>query len=689
MNLKRLISFLSVVLLTIGNSAHCDEAIPADKMSAKAQWMSQRLLSADKPVASFSLNGRPSAEFIAGWSKTPVETTALSNGRTQHVRKWIDPVTQLSVTVVAVDYSDHPAVEWTVYLKNNGPAATAIIEELCGIDSSFAPVSEEPVLRTIRGDDFSAGSYRPLEFKLGESATSFHPSGGRSTNGSWPYFNIDHGREGVLLAVGWPGQWQAQFTRKQDVVAVRAGQEKMHLSLRPGEEIRTPLIAVLFWSGNDWIAGQNSWRRWFIAHNMPRPDDKLPAPFTAIWVPSLYTSAAECLALLETYTQLDSARTDYFWLDAGWYEAGTKNWFSATGVGTWKPDPVRYPRGIREVSDRVHSKGMKMILWFEPERVNRGSDLWVNHPEWLLHWDAEDKKKTDMRLLNLGNPAARLWLTEYVSRFITDQGVDLYRQDFNVNPLEAWRNGDDANRQGMTENLYVQGYLAYWDALIERHPGMLIDSCASGGRRNDLETLRRALPLLRSDYQAASLPSNYPEISTIITTDVFNENQGHTYGLSFWVPIFGSGDYADDVYSARSHLCATAGVGTRLDRPDFAAFRRQLSDHQQVAKFFYGDYYPLTQYSKEQNVWMAWEFFRPEQNDGVIQAFRRENNQHYDAKLRLHGLKSSARYEFTDLDSGKKTEWKGSELMDQGLPLYAAAPRTALILTFKEIPPAP
>ena len=658
-------------------------------MSAKAQWMSQTLLSAANPVASFSLNGRPSAEFIAGWSQTPVETSALSNGRTQHVRKWTDPVTQLTLSIVSVDYADSPAIEWTAYLKNNGPATTAIIEEVCGIDLDFGSGPNDPVLRTIRGDNFSAGSFAPLEFKLGETTTSFRPTGGRSSNDAWPYFNIDDGREGVLLAVGWPGQWQAQFTKKPGAVAVRAGQEKVHLRLQPGEEIRTPLMAVLFWSGSDWIAGQNQWRQWFIAHNMPRPDNKLPVPFTAIWVPSLYTSAAQCLTQLEDYMRSSSAKADYFWLDAGWYETETKNWFTATGVGTWKPDPVRYPRGIREVSDRVHSNGMKMVLWFEPERVYRGSDLWVKHPDWLLHWDAEDKNKTDLRLLNLGNPAARLWLTEYISQFITDQGVDLYRQDFNVDPLAAWRNGDAADRQGLTENLYIQGYLAYWDSLIRQHPGMLIDSCASGGRRNDLETLRRSVPLLRSDYQAVNLPSDYPNITTNITTDVYDENQGHTYGLSLWVPIHGTGDYADDVYSARSHLCATNGVGTRPEHPDFAAFRRQLSDHKQVAKFFYGDYFPLTPYSKEQNVWMAWEFFRSSQKDGVIQAFRRENNQHLDVKLRLQGLERSARYEFTDLDSGKKTELKGSDLMDQGLPLYAAAPRTALILTFKEIPSKP
>ena len=689
MNLKRLMPCLSVALLMTAEPARCDETVQAGAASAKARWMSQRLLSADKPVASFLFNGRPSAEFIAGWSQTPVETSTLSNGRTQYVRKWTDLVSRLTVTVVAIDYADYPAVEWTAYLKNDGPTPTLIIENVCGIDADFGSGPNEPVLRTIRGDNRSASSYEPLEFKLGESATSFHPTGGRPTNDAWPFFNIDYGQEGILLAVGWPGQWQAEFARQKDAVAVRAGQEKVHLRLLPGEEIRTPLMAVLFWKGSDWIAGQNQWRRWIIAHNMPRPGNKLPAPFTAIWVPSLYTSAAECLTLLEDYVRLSSAKADYFWLDAGWYETETKNWFTATGVGTWKPDPVRYPRGVREVSDRVHSAGMKMILWFEPERVYRGSDLWVNHPDWLLHWNAEDKGKSDFRLLNLGNPAARLWLTEYISRFLTDQGVDLYRQDFNVDPLEAWRNGDDADRQGMTENLYVQGYLSYWDSLLRQHPGMLIDSCASGGRRNDLETLRRSVPLLRSDYQAVNVPWNDPGTTTSITTSVFDGNQGHTYGLSLWVPMFGTGDYADDIYSARSHLCPWTGVGTRLDRPDFAAFRRQFSDHHQVAKFFYGDFFPLTPYSKEQNVWMAWEFFRPAQKDGVIQAFRRENNEHLDVTLRLHGLEGSARYEFTDVDSGKKTELTGSELMDQGLPLYAPAPRTALILTFKEVQARP
>ena len=132
-------------------------------------------------------------------------------------------------------------------------------------------------------------------------------------------------------------------------------------------------------------------------------------------------------------------------------------------------------------------------MWFEPERVTAGTWLTDNHPEWILGGK-------DGGLLNLGHPDARQWLTDHIDKLLTEQGIDLYRQDFNMDPLEFWRKNDPEDRQGITEIRHVMGYQAYWDELRRRHPDMLIDSCASGGRRNDLETLRRAVPLLRSDY---------------------------------------------------------------------------------------------------------------------------------------------------------------------------------------------
>lgn len=115
-----------------------------------------------------------------------------------------------------------------------------------------------------------------------------------------------------------------------------------------------------------------------------------------------------------------------------------------------------------------------------------------------------------------------------------------------MDPLAYWNAADAPGRRGMTQMKHVVGHLAFWDELRRRHPTMWIDSCASGGRRNDLESMRRAVPLLRSDYQFE--PTG---------------NQSQTYGISFWLPYYGTGvgpqsvhfgDWGSEQYVMRSSL---------------------------------------------------------------------------------------------------------------------------------------
>ena len=84
--------------------------------------------------------------------------------------------------------------------------------------------------------------------------------------------------------------------------------------------------------------------------------------------------------------------------------------------------------------------------------------------------------------------------------------IDWYRQDFNIWPLHFWRTNDGENRRGITENLCVQGSLLFWDELLRRNPGLRIDSCAGGGRRSDMESMRRAVPLHYSDLAYGNIP---------------------------------------------------------------------------------------------------------------------------------------------------------------------------------------
>ena len=134
-----------------------------------------------------------------------------------------------------------------------------------------------------------------------------------------------------------------------------------------------------------------------------------------------------------------------------------------------------------------------------------------------------------------------------------------------MDPLAYWRAADVPDRQGITEIRYVTGLLAYWDELRRRRPDMLIDTCASGGRRNDLETLRRAVPLWRSDYAFEPVRRIAESATTGHATTIIT---GLAVGLeSVVAPVLTVGVAVVASY----HLGRTSGVGATSGDPAAAA----------------------------------------------------------------------------------------------------------------------
>ncbi len=630
-----------------------------------------------EPPFSFSYGGKSSAELLPSW-QVERASRKLDPARTERTVVWSDSQTGLQVRCVAVEFADFPTVEWTVYFKNAGTSDTPILSDIQAVDLNLTRGgSGEFVLNHTAGDSCTPESYAPFRTPLPPKAEQrFAPAGGRPTNGRFPYFNLEWPGEGVIVAIGWPGQWAARFARDGERgLRVQGGQELTHFTLHPGEEVRSPLIALQFWQ-DDRVRAQNVWRRWMIAHNLPRDrEGKPPHPIFTSCGSALFpglrnTEAGECQFL--TAFVKAGIKLDYWWLDAGWYPCGD-GW---PNVGTWELDRERYPQGFKPVSDLAHANRMGLIVWFEPERVTPGTFLYTNNPAWLLGRDGEQK------LFNLGNAEARRWLTDHVDTMLTREGIDFYRQDFNMDPLGYWRANDAPDRQGITEIRYVEGYLAYWDELRRRHLGLPIDSCASGGRRNDLETLRRAVPLLRSDFQSfAGDPSYAPG------------NQGHTYGLSSWIPYYGQGVYfteRDFVYSVRSYLSPAMGMCADVRKPgvDWALMRRLANQWREVADCYLGDFYPLAIYQLDETQWLAWQFDLPASGKGMVQVFRRAASHYESARFKLCGLDATARYVVTDLDHPDCSQTAaGAELMEKGLRAESATQPEALLFTYRKAKP--
>ncbi len=640
----------------------------------------------DGPVsAPFSfVYGGVSSDVVLARSARTDESTVLDAQRTAHTITWNDPETGLEVRWQGVEYRDFKTVEWTVYLKNTSSQTTPLLEKVQGIDTTFKhDGGDDFVLHHNNGDNLSATAYQPLVTPLG-AGESFHsaPEGGRGTNFAYPYFNLRSGDEGAIVTIGWPGQWAADFKRDGGAgIQVQAGQELTHLRLEPGEEIRTPLVVVQFTQDNDWIDAQNTWRRWMIQYNIPKPHgERIKLPFFAACSSHQFAEMTKAneqnqKEFLDSYLA-KGLKIDYWWMDAGWYVgAAEKNW---PWTGTWEVDrsPNRFPNGLRAISDYGRSKGVKTIVWFEPERVAGGTWLATEHPEWIFGGEKGG-------LLNLGNPEAWNWLVNHIDKIITDEGIDLYRQDYNIDPLKFWRDNDTAERQGMTENKYVMGYLAYWDELLRRHPGMLIDSCASGGRRNDLETMRRAIPLLRSDYLFE--PAG---------------QQGHTYGLSLWLPIFGTGYNPSNTvgwgegtggssyhpYMRRSNMCpANIGCFDFRVAVDDALITKLYNEWLEVGPNYYGDYYPLTPWSVSQDNWIAWQYHRPEEGTGFVQAFRRNESQFFGATFPLRGLDTDAEYDVRNVDAEGTIRMTGKALMEEGVAIELKEKPGAAVVMYTKV----
>lgn len=651
-----------------------------EDMSIVRAWMARYFSAADVLPISLRLDGQSVRGIPATWQPS-VHRRPIDANIIETVFESADPRTGLTLRVECAEYRDYPVVEWVAWLSNNGSAPTPILSDIQALDAAFEGAS--PSVTHCNGDYYSVDGYTPQTTPLRAGDTlAFAPNGGRPCDGAFPYYRVAFEGWGVSLAIGWPAQWAARFTGLAGGARVTAGQEKTHLRLVPGERIRTPRITVMAWAGDETRA-INLWRRWYLAHILPRPDGRPMRPLLACAATDEgeeFTAATEenQIRFIDRFHHY-GVRPDVWWIDAGWYpcynEQGERRWWN---TGTWQPDPERFPNGLKPISDHAARGGADLLVWFEPERVRPGTALDVEHPEWLLRHPDNDNS-----LLNLGNPECRQWLTDHVCRLIQDNGIKIYRQDHNFPPLEHWRSNEADDRQGMNENLHAQGYLQFWDDLLARNPGLWIDSCASGGRRNDLETMRRSVPLHYTDYGYGDHPVKLAFHRTLFE----------------WIPYFKECtlswdtagperfDHTVDSYSFHCGMAAMlfATLDIRRDDYNFETARRMIAVWRSAADLLLsGDFYARTLFHRDAGQWVVWQFDRPEAGCGFIQGIRLPASPDETWTAHLKAIDPAARYVFMNAETGERREIAGEPLARDGFTL-ALPPRSGVIWFYQQM----
>ena len=621
---------------------------------------------------SFKYGDDFSHDFLPSWEFEKKEINSLNT-----VYSWTEPLSGLKVEVDVRWFEKFAAADWVLNFTNTGDHNSLVIENV----KTIAFAADMGVVNTINGDSNSDQSYLPAKYplKTGERKR-FTTWGGRSSNGVFPFWNIqksehsdDEQSEGLFFAIGWTGQWVADFVKYDTDLLITAGMENISTILYPGESIRQPRVLVMYWRSNR-IDAQALFRRLLMFEYVPKPNHDLPVqmPVAGQCFDRYWWSGHEWGTYKGQVTWaniLQQGGFTHHWLDAGWFQDG---WWQ--GAGNWYPDKQRFPQGMAPLAKVIHDLGMKFILWIEPERALLNSQFYKDYPDYFFPSLGQMFINIETTLFKLNDPKARKFLTEFLHDWINSNGVDVLRIDFNIEPLSYWIANDTEERRGMTEIRYVEGHYEMWNQLIKDNPGLFIDNCASGGRRIDLETTAISVPLWSSD--AGCHPDTPVEWQ-----------QTATMGMAQYLPLFSSGVWESDPYSFRSFANpgAVASFNFMDGTYDHNRAKAACSEAKVYQKFWYGDFYPLTEVKTGNNNMLAWQLHREDLNAGIVYIFRQDNCTDTRQKLNLHAIDSDAIYEVSvkrDYSEGVVKTFSGKELMEMQIDMPQK--RSAAVVEYRK-----
>ncbi|MEW1863976.1 alpha-galactosidase [Streptomyces sp. NPDC088194] len=295
--------------------------------------------------------------------------------------------------------------------------------------------------------------------------------------------------------VGWSGDQRFLVEQLPEGAGVHAaalgGGELLRageVRLAPGEAYRTP-VSWYAWSadGLDGLADR------FHALLRARPQHPVaPRPLVLnSWEAVYFDHDLE--RLLRLVDKAAEVGVERFVLDDGWF-AGRRS--DNAGLGDWWVDPVVWPRGLTPLIDHVRARGLEFGLWVEPEMVNPDSDLAREHPDWVLGPKAGlGPSARNQYVLDITNPDAWAYLLDKLDALLSQNAIAYLKWDHNRELHEAVHGPDDRP----VAHAQVTALYRLLDELKERHPGVEIESCASGGGRVDLGILARTDRVWASD----------------------------------------------------------------------------------------------------------------------------------------------------------------------------------------------
>ncbi len=465
----------------------------------------------------------------------------------------------------------------------------------------------------------------------------------------------------VFAALAYGGAWSCRLehtslgaTRLHFGYAV----ESFTLTLAPGEAHLTPAL-VSGWSAE----GRGGASR--CLHGFTR-DRILPTRPEEPWRPVLYNSWEATYFNVTAEAQIALARraaqlgVELFCIDDGWFGARRSD---RAGLGDWQVSADCFPDGLRTVADEVHRLGMKFGLWVEPEMVNRDSDLFRQHPDWILRLPGHEPREIRHQLiLDLARPEVRAHLAARLDAVVTEHAIDFLKWDMNRYVTEP---GSVAGRTLWRE--HMAGVYALMDHLRAAHPHLTIEACSAGGGRVDLGVLARTDQTWPSD--------NTDPIDRLAIQNGYSLFYP-TRTMSSWVaPSPNHTTGRTTTRALRLHVAMRGVLGlaenlNELSDADAAELRTAIAFYQQIRPVVQGgDLHRLsTDLMEPTSVWLS---VAPDQTAAVLSIVLPYVTPGTALPpLRLRALNPDWVYTLSEINRPDFATCTGIELMTQGLPWH-------------------
>ncbi|KUK15297.1 MAG: Glycoside hydrolase clan GH-D [Petrotoga mobilis] len=509
----------------------------------------------------------------------------------------------------------------------------------------------------LRKEDINEGS-KVLESRVGKTSAYLNP-----------FFAIDysadedHGKV-YFGELAWSGNWKIVVQKRiYERIAIIGGINDWDFSyiLEPSEKINTPKFVFGFSDEGFTKASQNI-HHYQLDYVLPKDKaHKLRKVIYNSWEATTFNVNEENQKILAE--KAAKIGVELFVIDDGWF--GERNDDHA-GLGDWYVNKEKFPKGLQPLISYVKSLGMDFGIWVEPEMVNPDSELYREHPDWVISFPNRPKSlQRNQLMLNLAREDVKEFIIDFMDNLLTQNDIDFVKWDMNRHVFESGWMQVKPRKQREIWVKYVWNLYDIWKYLREKHPHVTFENCSSGGGRVDIGLMQYADQVWTSD-----------------NTDPFDRleiQEGFSYAyapkvMMGWVTDWGGKDTYPLTYRFHSSMMGSLGIGADLNKfseQDFDLARYQVQLYKEIREIVQ-EGYQFRLSSVKNDRYFALEYLNKSKDEGVLIYLRnpRRFGLFDRVNVKLKGLENDAVYTVYEGLQGEEKEivkLSGLALKERGI----------------------